>query len=100
MSTVVSTTPEPRSPWARVNAAELRVRKSIANDNRLHIFASVWRPAQGEAVILITARDVTARTAARTLLGPFADADWSNGWRELDLGDAIIELHPERPTTT
>lgn len=74
------------------------VREIIATDQRLNIFASAWRADTEEVVVLITARDQSAREAARVLLCDEAKADWAQGWRPLALGDAVIEIRPERLT--
>lgn len=57
------------------------------------MFASTWRESDGETAVLLTARDAEAKKAARSLLGTVAKADWTHGWRDLELGDALIELH-------
>lgn len=93
----ISPPPSPDvTPWTRRSSAELTIREMISGDQRLNIFASAWRADLNEAVVLITARDEGAREAAQTLLKKVAYADWTDGWRQLDLGDALIELRPER----
>lgn len=87
--------------WRRRNLAEMKIRQAIQNQPGLSIFGiglDRSRGSGGEFFVTLTAADFEARQKAPRLLGKYSGlskADWSRGWRRLDLGDWMIRVYPE-----
>jgi hypothetical protein len=87
--------------WRRRNEVELYVRRAIEGQPGLRIFGiglDRKAGADGEFFVTLTATSSARKQASRLLrnCSGLSEQDWMVGWRQLDLGDWMIRIYPER----